>query len=46
MHSNSTFFKDSLFKAMCHVSPDGMVSLTDEELRIEGMPITPDTAQA
>ena len=39
-------FKDSLFKAMCHVSADGMVSLTDEELRIEGMPITPDTAQS
>lgn len=37
-------FKDSLFKTRVHVKPDGLVSLSDEELKIEGMPILQDSA--
>ncbi len=37
-------FKDSLFKAKVLVTADGMVSLSDEELKIEGMPIVQDMA--
>lgn len=36
-------FKDSLFKSAIHVKPDGMVSLSDEELLIEDMPVMDDT---
>lgn len=36
-------FKDSLFKTMIHVKPDGLVSMSNEELKIEGMPISQDT---
>lgn len=35
-------FKDSLFRANVHVERDGMVSLSDEALVIEGMPIIED----
>ncbi len=35
-------FKDSLFQTKIHVTPDGMVNLSDEELKIEGMPIIQD----
>lgn len=35
-------FKDSLFRANVHVERDGMVSLSDEALLIEGMPIIED----
>src|SRR5690606_36687122 len=37
-------FKDSLFKTVVHVTPDGMVNLSEEELKIEGMPIVQDMA--
>ncbi len=37
-------FKDSLFKASVHVERDGMVSLSDEQLVVEGMPIIEDPA--
>lgn len=37
-------FKDSLFKTAVHVSADGMVNLSDEELKIEGMPVVQDMA--
>ena len=36
-------FKDSLFKSDVNVSPDGAVSLTNEELLIEDMPVLDDT---
>jgi len=36
-------FKDSLFKANVHVEKDGMVSLSDEQLVVEGLPVNPDT---
>lgn len=36
-------FKDSLFKSVIHVKPDGLVSLSDEELLIEDMPVLDDT---
>lgn len=36
-------FKDSLFRANVHVERDGMVSLSDEALVIEGMPIVEDS---
>ena len=36
-------FKDSLFRANVIVERDGMVSLSDEALVIEGMPIVEDT---
>lgn len=35
-------FKDSLFRAKVHVERDGMVSLSDEALVVEGMPIVED----
>lgn len=37
-------FKDSLFKTKVHVRKDGLVSMSDEELKIEGMPVLQDTA--
>jgi hypothetical protein len=37
-------FKDSLFKTRIHVKPDGLVSMSEEELKIEGMPILQDSA--
>lgn len=37
-------FKDSLFKTQIHVKPDGLVSMSEEELKIEGMPILQDSA--
>lgn len=37
-------FKDSLFKTRVNVKPDGLVSLSDEELKIEGMPVLQDVA--
>jgi hypothetical protein len=37
-------FKDSLFKTRIHVKSDGLVSMSDEDLKIEGMPILQDTA--
>lgn len=37
-------FKDSLFKTKIHVKPDGLVSMSKEDLKIEGMPILQDTA--
>ena len=36
-------FKDSLFKAVAEVKPDGLVTLTNEELMIEDMPVLDDT---
>lgn len=35
-------FKDSLFKTKIHVRRDGMVSMSEEELKIEGMPVLQD----
>ncbi|GJL86266.1 MAG: hypothetical protein DHS20C02_20410 [Micavibrio sp.] len=35
-------FKDSLFKTAVYVKPDGTVTLTDEELLIEDMPVLDD----
>jgi hypothetical protein len=37
-------FKDSLFKTKVHVKKDGLVSMSDEELKIEGMPVLQDAA--
>jgi len=37
-------FKDSLFRTRIHVKPDGLVSMSEEDLKIEGMPILQDTA--
>ena len=37
-------FKDSLFKTRIQVKKDGLVSMSDEELKIEGMPVQQDTA--
>lgn len=37
-------FKDSLFKTKIHVKADGLVSMSDEELKIEGMPVMQDAA--
>ncbi len=39
-------FKDSLFKTDIHVKADGMVSLSNEELKIEGMPVISDVITA
>lgn len=39
-------FKDSLFSTKIHVRPDGLVALSDEELKIEGMPVIPDAVVA
>lgn len=35
-------FKDSLFKTKIHVRSDGLISLSDEELKVEGMPVLQD----
>lgn len=37
-------FKDSLFKTKVHVQKDGLVSMSEEELKIEGMPVLQDAA--
>jgi hypothetical protein len=37
-------FKDSLFKTRVHVRRNGIVSMSDEELKIEGMPVLQDVA--
>lgn len=37
-------FKDSLFKTKIHVKKDGLVSMSNEELKIEGIPVMQDTA--
>lgn len=37
-------FKDSLFKTKIHVQPEGLVSMSEEELKIEGMPVVQDIA--
>lgn len=37
-------FKDSLFKTKVHVQRDGNVSMSSEELKVEGMPILQDAA--
>ena len=37
-------FKDSLFKTRVHVRQNGIVSMSDEELKIEGMPVMQDVA--
>jgi len=37
-------FKDSLFKTKVHAKKDGLVSMSDEELKIEGMPVLQDAA--
>ncbi len=37
-------FKDSLFKTKVHVDKEGLVSMSDEELKIEGMPVLQDAA--
>ncbi len=35
-------FKDSLFESAVHVTPAGLVSLSDEELLVENMPVVED----
>ncbi len=37
-------FKDSLFKTKVHVQRNGQVSMSSEELKVEGMPILQDAA--
>lgn len=37
-------FKDSLFKTQVHVRRDGIISMSNEELKIEGMPVLQDAA--
>jgi hypothetical protein len=37
-------FKDSLFKTRVHVKPEGLVTMSEEDLKIEGMPVLQDTA--
>jgi hypothetical protein len=37
-------FKDSLFKTRIHVKKDGLVSMSEEDLKIEGMPVLQDNA--
>lgn len=37
-------FKDSLFKTKIHVKKDGLMSMSDEDLKIEGMPVLQDVA--
>lgn len=37
-------FKDSLFHTKIHVKADGLVSMSEEELKIEGMPVLQDMA--
>ena len=36
-------FRDSLFQAQIHVAPDGQVSMSNEELLVDDMPIMDDT---
>ncbi len=36
-------FKDSLFRTKIQVSSDGFVSMSDEDLKIEGMPVLQDS---
>ncbi|HEY8189706.1 MAG TPA: hypothetical protein VIF12_03420, partial [Micavibrio sp.] len=38
-------FKDSLFKSKVRVTPQGMVSLSEEELVVEDMPILDDSLE-
>ena len=35
-------FKDALFHTLIHVAPDGEVTMSDEEIKIEGMPVIQD----
>ncbi len=35
-------FKDSLFKTQIHIKEDGLVSMSKEELKVEGMPVLQD----
>jgi hypothetical protein len=37
-------FKDSLFRTRIQVRKDGVISMSDEELKIEGMPVLQDAA--
>jgi hypothetical protein len=37
-------FKDSLFQTKVHVRKDGIISMSDEQLKIEGMPVLQDAA--
>ncbi len=39
-------FKDSLFRTKIHVQRNGQVAMSDEELKIEGMPVIPDAIVA
>ena len=39
-------FKDSLFRTLIHVKKDGNVDMSDEELKIEGMPVVQDVMMA
>jgi|TARA_B100001971_G_C18188026_1_gene536854 hypothetical protein len=39
-------FKDSLFRTLVHVNSDGQVAMSDEELKVEGMPIIQDVMMA
>ncbi len=39
-------FKDSLFRTLVHVKPNGQIDMTDEELKIEGMPVIQDMQMA
>jgi hypothetical protein len=41
--SSCMMFKDSLFKSDIHITSDGFVSLVNEELLIEDMPVLDDT---
>ena len=35
-------FKDALFHTRIHVDPDGMVDMSDEDMKVEGMPVIQD----
>jgi hypothetical protein len=37
-------FKDSLFRTEIHVKKNGLISMSNEELKIEGMPVLQDAA--
>lgn len=37
-------FKDALFKTKIHVMKDGLISMTEEELKVEGLPVIQDAA--
>ena len=39
-------FKDSLFKSNVRVTPQGLVSLSDEELMVEDMPVLDDVLES